>query len=551
MLTRLHIQQFAIIEELELEFQTGFNVLSGETGAGKSILFDALGLLLGARADAGMIRTGEDKADINAEFSLASNPSAANWLAENEMNDEDFVLVRRVVTANGRSRAFINGNQVPIQQLKEFGEFLIDIHGQHSQHRLLKTNEQLASLDAYATHEKLLKDTKEKFAHWQNCQNEYKELKKAAEERQSRLDFLNFQLSEFKGLDLKENEVTELEAESKQLSLGTQHLESLQTAYQMLDDEDAANTLLGRANIELQELAGKDARFKELAETLDAAYIQATEVAAELNRQLDNVDSDPERETWLNDRLGLIHSLARKHRTESTELFAFHQALNTEYDNLVNADDRLEKLEKELDAYLSDYKKSSEKLSKSRQKAAKKLQKEITDSVRQLGMPEADFSIDVAFDNDATPKAIGQDNIEYLFSANPGQKADALKKIASGGELSRVSLAIAVTCQQQRSAPSVIFDEVDAGIGGVTANKVAEYLHQLGEQYQVLCVTHLAQVAAKADNQYRVMKMTDGKTTHTNVRLLSKDERVNEIVRMLGSQENDKELVEHAKKLLA
>ncbi len=550
MLNTLQIKQFAIIEELELEFENGFSVLSGETGAGKSILFDALGLLLGARADASMIRNGEDKADINAAFNLNKNHAAQDWLAENDLDSDEDCLLRRLISASGRSRAYINGNQVPVQQLKELGALLIDIHGQHSQHRLMKSSEQLNSLDAYAAHEKLLNNCQEYFNHWQTCQKEYTELKKAADERQSRLDFLNFQLAEFNGLELKENEVANLERESKELSLGTQHLETLRTSYQLLNDEEAANTLLGRANTQLQELAGKDTRFKELAETLETAYIQAAEVASELNRHLDSAESDPERESWLNDRLGTIHTLARKHRVESTGLYQFEQDIRSEYDNLVNADSRLEALEKKLNANLSDYLSASKILSASRQKAAKKLQKEITDSVQQLGMPEAKFEIAVNFSEESSPKASGQDVIEYLFSANPGQKLDALKKIASGGELSRVGLAIAVTCQQQRSAPSVIFDEVDAGIGGVTANKVAEYLHQLGEQYQVLCVTHLAQVAAKADQQYRVMKMTDGKTTHTNVRLLSKDERVNEIVRMLGSQDSDKELTEHAKKLL-
>jgi len=555
MLKQLKIRHFAIIDSLELDLQSGLSVLTGETGAGKSILLDALGLILGDRAEASAIRTGQDKADITAEFALAESSPAHSWLKEHDLetlqDDPETILVRRVIQANGRSRAYINSHLAPIQKLKELGEFLIDIHGQHSHHSLLKTSKQLTMLDEYAKPKKLLKAIATIFKQWSETENTYQELKTAAEERQTRLDFLQFQLKELDALELTETELEKLEAESKELSLGTKHLETLQAIDSLLNLENSATELLSKASVLFNELAAKNPVFKDLAETIESADIQAKEVADEVTRHLDKVDADPERQEWLDNRLGAIQGLARKHRTSSSELFAFHQSMQEEYDNLLNADDRLVKLEKELLELEKDYRTSAKKLSNERSKAGKKLEKVITDYVRNLGMPNASFTIQQDFNSDGKPRLLGLDNIEFMFSANPGQAPDALKKIASGGELSRIGLAMAVSSQSKKSAPVVIFDEVDAGIGGVTGNIVGEYLQELGKDYQVLCVTHLAQVAAKANHQLRVMKMTDGKTTHTQVRNLSKDERITEIVRMLGSESSDKELIEHAKKLLA
>jgi len=554
MLQSLHIRHFAIIDALELELEEGFSVLSGETGAGKSILLDALGLILGDRAESTMIRTGQDKADITAEFDCPAASSARQWLQANDLeamdDDKDTCLIRRVITRNGRSRAYINGQQSPLQQLKELGEHLIDIHGQHSHHSLLKNSQQLGLLDEFARPDKNLQATQDNFLNWQQAASDYAQLKQAAEQRQTRLDFLAFQLKELETLELGSDEFTSLQQESAELSLGSKHLEALQNINELLNDENGASELLGKANAVLQELASKNDLFKELADTLDSADIQAREAADEITRQLEKVDADPARQDWLNNRLGAIQGIARKHRVEANALFNFHQGIRSEHDDLLHADDRLLKLEQELTAMQLAYRDSAQALSKERNKAGKKLEKLITKSIRHLGMPDAEFSIHIKFDKNATPRLLGLDQVEFLFSANPGQNLEALKKIASGGELSRIGLAMAVSSQSKKAAPVVIFDEVDAGIGGVTANTVGEYLQTLSKDYQVLCVTHLAQVAAKADHQYRVMKMSDGKTTHTQVRSLNKNERVTEIVRMLGSQDSDKELMQHAKKLL-
>ena len=555
MLKQLKIRHFAIIDSLELDLDSGLSVLTGETGAGKSILLDALGLILGDRAEASAIRTGQDKADITAEFALPECSPAHSWLKEHDLetllDDPEAVLVRRVIQANGRSRAYINSHLAPVQKLKELGEYLIDIHGQHSHHSLLKTSKQLTMLDEYAKPTKSLKTIANTFKQWQETENTYQELKTAAEERQTRLDFLQFQLKELDALEMGEAELDKLEAESKELSLGTKHLDALQEIDALLNAENAANELLAKASVLFSELALKNETFKELAETIESADIQAKEVADEVTRHLDKVDADPERQEWLDNRLGAIQGLARKHRITSNELYTFHQSMQVEYDKLLNADDTLVRLEKELKAFEKSYRTAAKKLSGERAKAGKKLEKIITDYVRNLGMPNANFTIQQVFNADGKPRLLGLDNIEFMFSANPGQDPDALKKIASGGELSRIGLAMAVSSQSKKSAPVVIFDEVDAGIGGVTGNIVGEYLQELGKDYQVLCVTHLAQVAAKANHQLRVMKMTDGKTTHTQVRNLNKKERVTEIVRMLGSESSDKELIEHAKKLLA
>jgi len=555
MLKQLKIRHFAIIESLELDLESGLSVLTGETGAGKSILLDALGLILGDRAEASAIRTGQDKADITAEFALPESSLAHTWLKKHDLesmlDDPETILVRRVIQANGRSRAYINSHLAPIQKLKDLGEYLIDIHGQHSHHSLLKNSKQLVMLDEFAKPTKSLNAIAKTFQQWQDTENTYQELKKAADERQTRLDFLQFQLKELNALELGESEFEKLEAENKELSLGTKHLETLQEINSLLNSENSASDLLGKANILFSELAVKNNSFKELAETIESADIQCKEVADDVTRHLDNVDADPERQEWLDNRLGAIQGLARKHRVSSNELYTFHQSTQDEYDNLLNADDRLAQLEKELLALEKAYRAAAKKLSGERSKAGKKLEKIITDYVRNLGMPNATFTIQQNFYADGKPRLLGLDNIEFMFSANPGQVPGALKKIASGGELSRIGLAMAVSSQSKKSAPVVIFDEVDAGIGGVTGNIVGEYLQELGNDYQVLCVTHLAQVAAKANHQLRVMKMTDGKTTHTQVRNLTKDERVTEIVRMLGSESSDKELIKHAKKLLA
>ena len=555
MLKQLKIRHFAIIDSLELDLESGLSVLTGETGAGKSILLDALGLILGDRAEASAIRTGQDKADITAEFALPQSSPAHAWLKQHDLesllDDPEIVLVRRVIQANGRSRAYINSHLAPIQKLKELGEYLIDIHGQHSHHSLLKTSKQLTMLDEYAKPTKSLKTIAHTFSQWQETEATYQALKKAADDRQTRLDFLQFQLKELDALDLSETELEKLEAENKELSLGTKHLESLQAIDALLNTENSASDLLSKASTLFHELATKNEAFKELAETLESADIQCKEVADDVTRHLDSVDADPERQEWLDNRLGAIQGLARKHRITSDELYNFHQNMQEEYDKLLNADDQLIKLEKELLAFEKSYRTAAKKLSGERAKAGKKLEKIITDYVRNLGMPNANFSIQQDFNADGKPRLLGLDNIEFMFSANPGQAPDALKKIASGGELSRIGLAMAVSSQSKKSAPVVIFDEVDAGIGGVTGNIVGEYLQELGKEYQVLCVTHLAQVAAKANHQLRVMKMTDGKTTHTQVRHLNKNERITEIVRMLGSESSDKELIQHAKKLLA
>ncbi len=555
MLKQLKIRHFAIIDSLELDLESGLSVLTGETGAGKSILLDALGLILGDRAEASAIRTGQDKADITAEFALPQSSPAHAWLKQHDLesllDDPEIVLVRRVIQANGRSRAYINSHLAPIQKLKELGEYLIDIHGQHSHHSLLKSSKQLTMLDEYAKPTKSLKTIADTFTQWQETEATYQALKKAADDRQTRLDFLQFQLKELDALDLSETELEKLEAENKELSLGTKHLESLQAIDALLNTENSASDLLSKASTLFHELATKNEAFKELAETLESADIQCKEVADDVTRHLDSVDADPERQEWLDNRLGAIQGLARKHRITSDELYNFHQNMQEEYDKLLNADDRLIKLEKELLAFEKSYRTAAKKLSGERAKAGKKLEKIITDYVRNLGMPNANFSIQQDFNADGKPRLLGLDNIEFMFSANPGQAPDALKKIASGGELSRIGLAMAVSSQSKKSAPVVIFDEVDAGIGGVTGNIVGEYLQELGQEYQVLCVTHLAQVAAKANHQLRVMKMTDGKTTHTQVRHLNKKERITEIVRMLGSESSDKELIQHAKKLLA
>jgi DNA repair protein RecN (Recombination protein N) len=551
MLKQLHIRNLAIVENLELDFGPGMTVLTGETGAGKSILLDALGLTLGDRADSALVRHGAKRAEVTAGFATEGLDNVAAWLEENELEAEGECLIRRTVNAEGRSRAYINGQPVPIQLLKALGEQLVDIHGQHAHQSLMKRDAQRRLLDDYAGHGKQLTALAETFRRWTSLREEYEQLSRVAEERDARLELLRYQVQELTALELQPGELEELDSEHQRLAHANRLLEGCQRAVAGLyEDEGAITGHLDRLVQELQELQRYDAGLATTTEMLETAAIQAKEAATELRHYVSGLELDPERLEQVEQRLGDIHDLARKHRTEPEELPDLLARLEQELESLEGAGARLEGMAEEIEAARREYLDQAGKLSQSRRKAAKALGKRVTDQIHGLGMGEGQFEIGVEKLTEEEAGPTGLDRIELRVAANPGQPMRALSKVASGGELSRISLAIQVCTAGQEGIPTLIFDEVDVGIGGAVAEMVGRLLRQLAGERQILCVTHQAQVAALGHQHMQVSKQVSGKQTTTSITELGLDERVEEIARMLGGLEITEQTEAHARDLI-
>lgn len=551
MLKQLHIRNLAIVESLELEFGPGMTVLTGETGAGKSILLDALGLTLGDRADSALVRHGAKRAEVTAGFATDGLAQVTAWLEENELEADGECLIRRTVNAEGRSRAYINGQPVPVQLLKALGEQLVDIHGQHAHQSLMKRDAQRRLLDDYAGHGKQLTALGEIFRHWTTLREEYEELSRVAEERDARLELLRYQVQELTALELQPGELEELDSEHQRLAHTNRLLEGSQRAVAGLyEDENAITAHLDRLVQELQELLRYDTGLAATTEMLETAAIQTKEAATELRHYVSSLEIDPERLAWVEQRLGEIHDLARKHRTEPEELPELLARLEQELESLEGAGARLEGMAEQIELARKEYLDGAEKLSQSRRKAAKALGKRVTDQIQGLGMGEGQLEIGVEklAEEEAGPN--GLDRIEFRVAANPGQPMRPLSKVASGGELSRISLGIQVCTAGQEGIPTLIFDEVDVGIGGAVAEMVGRLLRQLAGDRQILCVTHQAQVAALGHQHMQVSKRVSGKQTTTSIAELGLDERVEEIARMLGGLEITEQTEAHARDLI-
>lgn len=555
MLRHLQIRNFAIIDELEIEFESGMTVLSGETGAGKSILIDALGLLLGDRADSDSVRQGCDRADVSAEFSLHDAILAQQWLQERDLFDTDNesqCLIRRSVSTDGRGRASINGNSCTVRELKELGEFLLDIHGQHAHQSLLKADIQRDLLDEFGNHADLREKTTEIATHHRQATERLATLENRDEDGGLRADYLNFQVQELEALNLQENEIESLDSEHRRLANAGRLMEDCQQAMGLLyeGDEGSIYEQLNHVANLLQGLQKLDTSFGDIAESVDSARIQAQEASASLRDRIDQLDLDPERLDWVEKRLSAIHDLARKHQVRAEDLPGHLQNLKQELQGLENAGEEIAHLHKEIDRLGKEYLDVAGKLHKARSKTAASLAGEVQDIVRQLGMPQGHFEIAVNRRDDTHPRAHGSDHIEFLVSANPGQGARPLSKVASGGELSRISLAIQVIAAESTLVPSLIFDEVDTGIGGGVAEIVGRQLAALGKTRQTLCVTHLAQVAAQADHHMFVGKEIVNGMTQTRISQLDKNARIEEIARMLGGVDITTQTRAHAAEML-
>lgn len=555
MLSFIQISNFAIIDQVELELDRGLTVLSGETGAGKSILVDALGLVLGDRADAGALRHGAERGEISASFQLPENSPALAWLQDQDLDDEGECLVRRTLSSNGRSRGFINARTVPLTSLRALGEFLADIHGQHEHQSLIRPAVQRQILDHLGKHGKLCGKVSEHFDRWAALRSEIEALQARDAERASRLELLQYQVKELLSLAPEPDELKQLDEEHRRLAGAGRLAEGAQQALASIDSEDSdassASGLLGSAERTLEPLLEIDATLKGPADLIREASIALREGADLLSRYLDQLEMDPRRLAWVEERLAALHDVARKHKIEPAELPRFSAELKAELETLETADATLDALKANLSKAEQDYLAAASRLSKARSKAASVMSKQVSNLMQALGMQGGRFEVRVDSPEDAAYASNGRDRIEFLVSANPGQPPGPLGKVASGGELSRISLAVQVIAADATPTGCLVFDEVDAGVGGGVAEIVGRRLRELGESRQVLCVTHLPQVASQAHHHVRVSKLTDGKTTRTVLKPLQNDESVEEIARMLGGVEITERTREHAREMIA
>ncbi|KII76883.1 DNA repair protein RecN [Vibrio renipiscarius] len=551
MLAHLSVNNFAIVKSLQLELSKGMTTITGETGAGKSIAIDALGLCLGGRADAGMVRQGEEKTEVSAAFSLENNVHAMRWLEDNELLDGNDCILRRTITKDGRSRAFINGSPVPLSQLKSLGQRLINIHGQHAHHQLMKSEYQLAMLDQYAGHLNLLKSTRNAYQVWRQADNSLKQLRENSAQNQAQKQLLEYQIKELNELSLGEDEYEQLEQEHKRLSNSGELASTCQQAIELIYEGEEVNALsiLQSANQSLIELAELDEKLAELPNMLSEAIIQIEEANTELRHYLDSIDVDPARMAFVEERFSKVMSMSRKHHVLPEDLYQHHQDLLTQIEQLDCSDEKLDELAHDVEAKYQAFTASAEKLGKSRSRYAKELNKLITASMHELSMEKAQFSIEV--NNTGThPSPLGLDSVCFVVSTNPGQPMQPIAKVASGGELSRISLAIQVITAQKVDTPSLIFDEVDVGISGPTAAVVGKMLRKLGESTQVMCVTHLPQVAGCGHQQLFVAKQTKAGKTETQMNQLCEEKRVAELARLLGGSKITESTLANARELL-
>ena len=554
MLTQLTINNFAIVRQLEIELAKGMSVITGETGAGKSIAIDALGLCLGQRIETSMVREGQERAEICASFSIEPTNPAYQWLQEQELQDPDNpsdCILRRVINADGRSKAFINSTPVSASQLKEIGQYLIHINGQHASQLLLKNDYQLQLVDTFAHHHDLLVQMREDYRAWKNLQTQVKTFQQKVAENEAKKQLLQYQVEELDEFALRPNEYLELEEDQRRLSNSEQLTQLSQSALQLLSENETVSidSMLYRATQYIDELNELDPRYVSVQTMLNDALIQVQEATSEVQHLASHIEQDPMLLQEIEQRLGQALQLARKHNVKPEELVEWHQKLKAELTALLDFSESEERLILEEKAAFEKMQHTAKQLHESRCQAAGKLAQQVTHSIKGLAMENAEFFIEV--NSDLTKvTANGADNIVFTLRSNLGQQAQPLAKVASGGELSRISLAIQVLTSDQSAIPTLIFDEVDVGISGKTASVVGKLLRQLGDKCQVLCVTHLPQVACHGHHQFNVEKFTVGDKTETKMTALSQEERVPALARLLGGSKITELALANAQEML-
>ena len=554
MLTQLTINNFAIVRQLEIELAKGMSVITGETGAGKSIAIDALGLCLGQRIETSMVREGQERAEICATFFIEPTNPAYQWLQEQELQDPDNpsdCILRRVINADGRSKAFINSTPVSASQLKEIGQYLIHINGQHASQLLLKNDYQLQLVDTFAHHHDLLAQMREDYRAWKNLQTQVKTFQQKVAENEAKKQLLQYQVEELDEFALRPNEYLELEEDQRRLSNSEQLTQLSQSALQLLSENETVSidSMLYRATQYIDELSELDPRYVSVQTMLNDALIQVQEATSEVQHLASHIEQDPMLLQEIEQRLGQALQLARKHNVKPEELVDWHQKLKAELTALLDFSESEERLILEEKAAFEKMQHTAKQLHESRCQAAGKLAQQVTHSIKGLAMENAEFFIEV--NSDLTKVASnGADNIVFTLRSNLGQQAQPLAKVASGGELSRISLAIQVLTSDQSAIPTLIFDEVDVGISGKTASVVGKLLRQLGDKCQVLCVTHLPQVACHGHHQFNVEKFTVDDKTETKMTALSQEERVPALARLLGGSEITELALANAQEML-
>jgi len=551
MLTHLSIRDFAVVREAELDLGPGLTVISGETGAGKSLLVDALGFLSGQRADAGVVRHGAERAELHAEFEIAGHCAVSDWLREAELDEGDTCTLRRTLRADGGSRAFINGRPVTLAQLSELAGLLVEIHGQHEHQALLDRTRQLALLDAWARHPALLDAVAAAAKHWRGLLDERERLSRSGDVS-ARLDWLAHQFTELDAEVLDAAAISDLETRHRRHAHAAGLIAACDTALSQLAGEDGPSLTrqLTRLRSELAREQPHEPRLADVDTMLEAAQIQLEEAEPLLQRIRDELDLDPAEFEALDARLTRLHDLARKHRVEMPALSALRDQFQREHDELLDAGQRLTTLDTDITTAREQWHTAAAALTQSREHAAQSLSEATSALMGELGM--AGGRIEIAFTSlDAPrPDPHGLERVEFLIAANPGQPPRPLRKVASGGELSRISLAIEVAALGLDAVQTMIFDEVDTGIGGAVADTVGRKLRALGRERQVLCVTHLPQVAAQGHTHYQVSKAAEGGMTRSQVQVLSAKSRIEELARMLGGADIGKEARAAARRLL-
>ena len=553
MLTHLHLRDFAILERLDLELGSGLTVLTGETGAGKSILIDGLNLALGERAHHAIVRPDATKAEIGAMFRPESGSAAAAWLKENEFDDPaGECLVRRVVAKDGRSRAYINARPVPVQMLRSLGDCLVDIHGQHAHQSLLRREAQRDIVDSRTGDREGIERLAASYRRYRSLVQESESESDFEGGREDRPDFLAWQIRELEAVNPSTSEFDDLLAAHKVLGHSAELLAASGRALDALDSDDRPSAI-GLASSAASEVSKMSPYLPESAETselIEGALIQLQEAAGAMRRTRDRLDADPERLAQLDARLAELHAMARRHRVEPRELDAVLMRLRREQEDLARSEARRSELGALLEAAMQEYRRVSSRIHESRATAAEELGAEIETSLRQLGMRQARFRIDVVAEPDRPPGPHGGDRIEFVVSANPGQPLRPVAQVASGGELSRISLAIQASSSRCTGVSTLVFDEVDAGIGSRVAGIVGKRLRALSDARQVLCVTHLPQIASQAHHHIAVEKRASGTETTTIAWHVCGEQRVREIARMLGGAEPTSNSLAHAQEML-